>query len=131
MTFSTYSFRKCSEFFVVDEFPGASILCGNTLVGIVLLQSGLQIRRGASVIAACRSASENVCGEHGDLWRSRRDLNPQPSDPKSDALSVELRDRRFPQVYQKFAVIVLSLSSLLCICSDVSMRHGVDDVVDA
>ena len=80
---------------MVDEFPGTSILCGETLVGIVLLQSGLQIRRGASVIVACRSASENVCREHGNLWRSRRDLNPQPSDPKSDALSVELRDRQF------------------------------------
>jgi hypothetical protein len=25
------------------------------------------------------------------LWCARRDLNPQPSDPKSDALSIELR----------------------------------------
>ena len=24
-------------------------------------------------------------------WCARRDLNPQPSDPKSDALSIELR----------------------------------------
>ena len=24
-------------------------------------------------------------------WRARRDSNPQPSDPKSDALSIELR----------------------------------------
>lgn len=27
-------------------------------------------------------------------WRARRDSNPQPSDPKSDALSIELRAQR-------------------------------------
>lgn len=26
-------------------------------------------------------------------WRARRESNPQPSDPKSDALSIELRAR--------------------------------------
>ena len=29
----------------------------------------------------------------GELWRTRRDSNPQPADSKSDALSIELRVR--------------------------------------
>lgn len=35
------------------------------------------------------------CMEHGtfERWRARRESNPQPSDPKSDALSIELRAR--------------------------------------
>jgi hypothetical protein len=31
-------------------------------------------------------------------WRARRDSNPRPSDPKSDALSTELRARWFPTI---------------------------------
>ena len=31
----------------------------------------------------CQPCEEN--------WRARRESNPQPSDPKSDALSIELR----------------------------------------
>ena len=30
---------------------------------------------------------------HPKTWRARRESNPQPSDPKSDALSIELRAR--------------------------------------
>ena len=37
-------------------------------------------------------------GLHRQIWRPRRDSNSQPSDPKSDALSIELRGRFVKQV---------------------------------
>src|SRR5260370_165216 len=88
MTFSTYSFRKCSEFFVVDEFPGASILCGNTLVFFVMIRRPPRSTLCPYTTLFRSRVLENVCGEHGDLWRSRRDLNPQPSDPKEQHTSL-------------------------------------------
>ena len=33
------------------------------------------------------------------MWRARRDSNPQPSVPKTDALSIELRARKSVCLY--------------------------------
>ena len=40
---------------------------------------------------APREVTRSVLDALSKQWRARRDSNPQPSDPKSDALSIELR----------------------------------------
>ena len=39
-------------------------------------------------------------------WRARRDSNPRPSDPKSDALSTELRARELLWLHAHFEHLI-------------------------
>ena len=50
---------------------------------------------GAGVRRAGQAVLAGLSGASSEEWRARRDSNPRPSDPKSDALSAELRARGF------------------------------------
>ena len=56
-------------------------------------QDGIILRYVQSVDAQGINDSRIPVAGNGNYWCARRDSNSQPSDPKSDALSIELRTR--------------------------------------
>lgn len=54
-------------------------------------QDGIILRYVQSVDAQGINDSRIPVAGNGNYWCARRDSNSQPSDPKSDALSIELR----------------------------------------
>jgi hypothetical protein len=66
--------------------------------------TGTAPERGAPTIAVgARRAANGVFLERNPVYlrRARRDSNPQPTDSKSGALSIELRARLRPQLYRE------------------------------
>ena len=70
-----------------DQFPGTAIFRRSTFIRVVLIESAWQVRSRSRVKAMSRLAAQDVGRKHESEWRARRDLNPQPSAPKADALS--------------------------------------------
>jgi probable F420-dependent oxidoreductase len=79
------------------ELGASNICCTRSTAGSHLCRRTSRCWRRSKRLRASRSMRERPVGtmrRGGSKWRARRDLNSQPRDPKSRALSIELRARK-------------------------------------
>jgi hypothetical protein len=87
MAFAAHGLGQSFEVLSQHQFPGTAIFRRRTFIRVVLIESAREVRSRSRVKTTSRLTAQDVGRKHESKWRARRDLNPQPSAPKADALS--------------------------------------------